>query len=129
MSRTGPSAARISSGNVDGDLGSIHRDGGQRRAEHRGGFGRMRALVGSRLVQSDRERGDRLAPVPAAKTEHDRRVKPAADVADHRHVAPEPALDRLLEQGLELFHQGRRVVEPALGSRRRGSRGPSSSAW
>ena len=48
------------------------------------------------------------------RPEDDRRVEPAADVADDRHVAPQPPLDRLPEQRLELVDQRRRVVEPPL---------------
>ena len=46
--------------------------------------------------------------------EDDRRVQPAADVADDRHVAPQPALDGLSQERLELLDQRRRIVEPAF---------------
>ena len=62
----------------------------------------------------------------AAKAEDDRGIEPAADVADDRHVAAEPALDGLLQQGLELVDQRRRVGRAGARGRRRGSRGPST---
>ena len=111
-----------------GDPRPIHRDRGQRRAQHRRGLGRVRALVGPGLVEADRERRDRLAALAAAKAEDDRRVEPAADVADDRHVAAQPALDGLLEQRLELVDQRASGRRAGVRRRRRGSRGPSSGA-
>ena len=74
----------------------------------------MGALVGARPVESDREGRDRLTAMAAAKAKKDRRVEPAADIADDRDVATEPALDRLLEQRLQLVDERCRVVQPAF---------------
>ena len=52
--------------------------------------------------------------LPRAQAQHDRRIEPAADVADDRHVAPQPPLDRLPQQVLELVDQRGRVVQPPL---------------
>ena len=101
-------------GERSGEPGSIHRRREEGRAQHRRGLGCLRALVGPGPVEADRERRNRLAALAVAKPEHDRRIKPAADVAHHRHVAAEPALDGLSQDRLELFDQRRRVVEPAF---------------
>ena len=100
-----------------GQRGAIEREGGQRRAEHRGRFGGVSALVGAGPVEADGERRDRLAPLAAATTEDDRRIQAAADVAHHRHIAPEPALDRLHHQAFELLDHRRRIIQPALRAR------------
>ncbi len=100
-----------------GESRAIHRHRGQRRAEHRRGLGGVRALVGTRPVEPDRERRDRLAPLPAATAQDDRRIEAAADVAHDRHVAPQPALDRLHHQALELLDHRRRIVQPTLRAR------------
>ena len=51
---------------------------------------------------------------PRAEPEDDRRVEAARDVADDRHVAPEPTLDGLAEHAFELVDHRRRVVHPAF---------------
>ena len=58
--------------------------------------------------------GTAVAPLARAEAQHDGRVEAAADVADHRHVAPQPTLDRLAHQVLKLVDQRRRVGHPAL---------------
>ena len=86
------------------------------------------SLVGPGLVEPDRERRDRLAAMAAAKAEDDRRVEAAADIADDRHVAAQPALDGLLEQRLELVDRAGSGRRAGVRIRRRESRGPSSGA-
>ena len=58
--------------------------------------------------------GTALPRCARAQSQDDRRVQSAADIADHRHIAAQPALDRLPHQKFQLVDQRGRIVEPAL---------------
>ena len=71
--------------------------------------------------------GTALPRCARAQAQDDRRVQAAADVADDRHVAAQPPLDRLPHQEFQLVDQRRRDRPAAALRRHRGNRGPSIS--
>ncbi len=74
----------------------------------------MRPFVRPGAIETDGERGHRIPALPRAQPQHHRRVEPATDIADHRHIPAQPALDGKPHQGFQLVDQRRGVIHPPL---------------